>query len=221
MEPAMPWLREAPMPTAVLIAPRVRLKRPVPCVRSAITRTETTPNIPAPTPSRIWSRPIDTAAMTLPAELKVWLRPWRRSNNRCPTIPSETAQMAGPKILDVPPIRTCADITNQKVGASAISNAPAANATIPAAIRARLDRRRSTSAPAGVCVRIPAIPPTVSASPTRLPPRSERLRQPLRIERHAQACGEWPADAQFPSLPDCGLQVLPRHQRLKNAQSEI
>src|ERR1039457_6120459 len=54
MEPAMTWLSEAPMPPRVLMAPRVRLKRPVPCVRSAITRTETTPNIPAPTPSRIW-----------------------------------------------------------------------------------------------------------------------------------------------------------------------
>ena len=42
------------MPTAVLMAPRVRLKRPVPRVRSAITSTETTPKIPAPTPSRIW-----------------------------------------------------------------------------------------------------------------------------------------------------------------------
>ena len=50
----MTWLSEAPMPTAVLMAPRVRLKRPEPRVRSAITRTETTPNIPAPTPSRIW-----------------------------------------------------------------------------------------------------------------------------------------------------------------------
>jgi hypothetical protein len=50
----MVWLRAAPMPTAVLMAPRVRLKRPVPRVRSEITSTETTPNIPAPTPSRIW-----------------------------------------------------------------------------------------------------------------------------------------------------------------------
>ena len=35
------------------------------------------------------------------------------------------------------------------------------------AISIRLGRSTSTSAPAGVCVRIPAIPPTVSASPTR------------------------------------------------------
>jgi hypothetical protein len=70
-------------------------------------------------------------------------------------------------MLDVPPIRTCADITGQKVGRSAINIAPAANATIPAAINARFDRRRSTSAPAGVWVRIPAIPPTVRAIPTR------------------------------------------------------
>ena len=58
----MTWLREAPMPTAVLMAPRETLKRPEPCVRSAITRTETTPNIPAPTPSKIW---IATSAMVL------------------------------------------------------------------------------------------------------------------------------------------------------------
>ena len=38
---------------------------------------------------------------------------------------------------------------------------------IPAAINARLDRRRSTSVPAGVWVGIPAIPPAMSASPTR------------------------------------------------------
>src|ERR1019366_8475380 len=54
MEPGMTWLSEAPMPTAVPMAPRVRLKRPVPCVGSAIPRTDTTPNIPAATPSRIW-----------------------------------------------------------------------------------------------------------------------------------------------------------------------
>jgi hypothetical protein len=52
MEPATTWLSEAPMPTAVLMAPRVRLNRPEPRVRSAITRTETTPNMPAATPSR-------------------------------------------------------------------------------------------------------------------------------------------------------------------------
>jgi hypothetical protein len=75
--------------------------------------------------------------------------------------------MAGPKMLEVPPIKTWADITDQKVGTSAISNAPAASATIPVVINARLDRRRSTRAPAGVWVRIPAIPPTVRAIPTR------------------------------------------------------
>src|ERR1039458_6052461 len=58
-------------------------------------------------------------------------------------------------------------VTDQKVGTSAISNAPAASATIPVVINARLDRRRSTRAPAGVWVRIPAIPPTVRAIPTR------------------------------------------------------
>ena len=42
------------MPTAVAIAPRVTLNRPEPFVRSAITSTETTPNMPAPMPSRIW-----------------------------------------------------------------------------------------------------------------------------------------------------------------------
>ena len=87
--------------------------------------------------------------MMLPAELKAWLRPWRRSNNRRPTIPREMAQIAGPKMLDVPPIKTWADITDQKVGTSAISNAPTASATIPAAISARLDRRWLTSAPPG------------------------------------------------------------------------
>jgi hypothetical protein len=44
-------------------------------------------------------------------------------------------------MLDVPPIKTWADITDQKVGTNAISNAPAASATVPAAINARLDRR--------------------------------------------------------------------------------
>jgi hypothetical protein len=84
-----------------------------------------------------------------------------------PTIPSERAQIAGAKTLEVPPIRTCADITDQKVGRNAISNAPAANATITVAINARFDRRRSASAPAGVWVRISAMPPTVRAIPTR------------------------------------------------------
>ena len=40
-----------------------------------------------------------------------------------------------------------------------------ASAMTPVAISARFDRRRSTSAPAGVWVRVPAIPPTVRASP--------------------------------------------------------
>ncbi len=84
-----------------------------------------------------------------------------------PTIPSETAQIAGPKKLEEPPIKTWADITDQKVGTSTISNADIASATIPAAINARLERRWSTSAPAGVWVRMPAIPPRVSAIPTR------------------------------------------------------
>src|ERR1035441_4824828 len=60
MEPAMTWLSEAPMPIEVLMAPRVRLKRPLPCVRAAITRTETTPNISAATPARIWIAPSST-----------------------------------------------------------------------------------------------------------------------------------------------------------------
>jgi len=81
-------------------------------------------------------------------------------------MPSEMAQMAGPKKLEVPPIKTCADITAQNFGASAISSAPIASAKIPAAINARLARSRSTSAPAGACVRIPAMPPTVSVMPT-------------------------------------------------------
>src|ERR1700678_241166 len=54
MLPAIVWLRAAPMPTAVVMAPSVRLKRPVPLVRSAITSTETTPKIPTPTPSKTW-----------------------------------------------------------------------------------------------------------------------------------------------------------------------
>src|ERR1039458_7372357 len=40
-------------------------------------------------------------------------------------------------------------VTDQKVGTSAISNAPAASATIPAVINARLDRRRSPERPPG------------------------------------------------------------------------
>ena len=38
-------------------------------------------------------------------------------------------------MLEVPPIKTWADITDQKVGTSAISNAPTASATIPAVIK--------------------------------------------------------------------------------------
>jgi hypothetical protein len=84
------------------------------------------------------SRLIDTAA-TLPAELKVWLRPWRRSNNRCPTTPREIAQIAGPKTLEVPPIKTWADITGQNLGRRAISKAPPPSAEIPTAMSARLE----------------------------------------------------------------------------------
>jgi len=50
--PAITWLSDAPIPTAVAMAPSVTLNRPVPFVRSATTSTETTPKMPAPTPSR-------------------------------------------------------------------------------------------------------------------------------------------------------------------------
>jgi hypothetical protein len=53
-------------------------------------------------------------------------------------------------MLQVPISKAWADIADQKVGTSAISNAPTASATIPAAINARLDRGQSTRAPAGV-----------------------------------------------------------------------
>jgi hypothetical protein len=69
--------------------------------------------------------------------------------------------------LDVPPIKTWVPMTGQNDGDSAISNAPAARAATATPTSARFDRRRSPSPPAGVCARIPAIPPTVSASPTR------------------------------------------------------
>jgi len=77
------------------------------------------------------------------------------------------AQMAGPKMLEVPPIRTWADITDQNVGTNAIRSAPKVSAPMPAAIRVRFWWTWSTKAPAGVWERIPAIPPTVSATPTR------------------------------------------------------
>ena len=83
-----------------------------------------------------------------------------------PTIPNDIAQIAGINTLDVPPINTWAVITGQNNGNSAISSAPTAKATTPAATRARFAPMRSTSAPAGVCITIPVIPPTVSAKPT-------------------------------------------------------
>jgi len=89
------------------------------------------------------------------------------SNAPRPTIPSDIAQMAGMKTLDVPPIRICAPMMGQNHGNRAISSAPAASAATPTPTSARFDRRKSTSPPAGVWVRIPAIPPAVSASPTR------------------------------------------------------
>jgi len=87
--------------------------------------------------------------------------PCRRSNNSWPTIPSEIAHTAGAKMLEAPPSRTCANTTDPMAGQSAMNSAADTKATIPAAIKARLDRNRSTSAPAGVCATIPAIPPTV------------------------------------------------------------
>ena len=59
------------------------------------------------------SKPIETAATTLPAELNDWLRPCRVSNRWWPTIPSEIAQMAGPKMLEAAPINTWADMADQ------------------------------------------------------------------------------------------------------------
>jgi hypothetical protein len=84
------------------------------------------------------SKPIEMAATTLPAELNDWLRPCRASKRWWPTIPSEMAQMAGAKILEVAPISTWADITAQNVGTNATSNAPRASAPTAPAIRVRL-----------------------------------------------------------------------------------
>ena len=81
-------------------------------------------------------------------------------------MPSDMAQMAGRKTLDVAPMRTCAPMTGQNLGNRTISNAPAASATTATPTSARFDHSKSTSPPAGVWVRIPAIPATVSASPT-------------------------------------------------------
>ena len=75
--------------------------------------------------------------------------------------------MAGMKKLDIAPISTCAVTTGQNDGSIAIKSAPIASANTPAAISARLDLSRSTKAPAGVCDAMPAMPPIVSARPTR------------------------------------------------------
>src|SRR5437763_2461688 len=48
MKPVMPLESDAPKPVAVATTPRVKLNRPVPRVRSAITSTLTTPKIAAP-----------------------------------------------------------------------------------------------------------------------------------------------------------------------------
>jgi hypothetical protein len=111
--------------------------------------------------------PIATAATTLPAELNVWFRPWRRLKSLCPTIPSEIAAMAGIKKLEIAPISTWAVTTGQNDGSNAINSAPIANANTGAAISVRLDLSRSTKAPAGVCDAMPAMPPIVRIRPTR------------------------------------------------------
>jgi hypothetical protein len=77
------------------------------------------------------------------------------------------AATAGINKLDIAPITAWAVTTGRNDGKDAIESAPIANAITPAAISARLDLRRSTNAPAGVCATIPAMPPMVSASPTR------------------------------------------------------
>jgi hypothetical protein len=51
MKPVMPLESDAPKPVAVATTPCVKLNRPVPRVRSAITSTLTTPKIAAPMPS--------------------------------------------------------------------------------------------------------------------------------------------------------------------------
>ena len=75
--------------------------------------------------------------------------------------------MAGMKKLDIAPMSICAVTTGQNDGKNAIRRAPIAKATTPAAISALLDLSQSTKAPAGVCDAMPAIPPIVSARPTR------------------------------------------------------
>ncbi len=59
---------------------------------------------------------MDTAATTFPAELNVWFRPCRASNDGRPTRPREIAHTHGTKTLEVPPMRICAPMTGHSEG---------------------------------------------------------------------------------------------------------
>src|ERR1035438_3757048 len=98
--------------------------------------------------------------------------------------------MQGPNMLEVPPIKTWADITDQKVGTNAINNAPAASVRIPAAIKARLDRRRSTSAPAGVWERVRRVLRPTYSQPGK---SRERVRLPSERPREKNSASPRPA----------------------------
>ena len=93
------------------------------------------------------------------------LRPARRAKRAGPTTPSEIAARVGPIVTPASAPTSPAAATVQNRGASGMTRQVAVTTTTAPAIRARLARTASTSAPMGACDASPVRAPIESAAP--------------------------------------------------------
>ena len=96
---------------------------------------------------------------------KASFRPFRRAKRAGPTTPSEIDASVGPMMtLASAPTRPAAE-TDQNCGAKGMTRQVAVITTTAPAIRARLARTASTSAPSGAWESSPVMAPIESAAP--------------------------------------------------------
>ena len=99
------------------------------------------------------------AAVALPPWLKASLRPMRRANAFGPTIPSVMAASDGAKIEPAAPVKAFIAATAAKLPIQGNASDPSVTTMAAATRMPRLAVVPSTSAPAGVCASMPAMPP--------------------------------------------------------------
>jgi hypothetical protein len=110
------------MPTAVLMAPSVMLNRPVPEHEHRRDRDRHDEEEDASVRDQVTEDAHRDGCRYVARRVERLVAPLADVECSRPTIPSDIAQMAGMKTLEVPPIKTWAPMTGQNDGNSAISS---------------------------------------------------------------------------------------------------